>query len=140
MTYIGEFQHSLDSKGRIILPSKFRDDLGEKFVITKGLDVCLSIYHLEEWKKIEEKIKELPNAKSRNLKRFLFSSAAEMIPDKQGRINIPQNLREYAGLKKEIITIGASSNIEIWDKERWESICSELTPEMVAEAMDELGF
>lgn len=138
--FIGEYFHTADPKGRVIFPAKIREELGERFYITKGLDNCLAVYKEEEWAKIQEKILTLPNAKSRNLKRFLFSSAAEVRADKQSRVLIPQNLREYAGLERDIVIIGASSNVEIWDKERWESVCTELTPDMIAEAMDELDF
>jgi MraZ protein len=137
---IGEYQHALDPKGRVILPSRFRGDLGEAYIITKGLDRCISVYGREEWYTIEEKIKALPNAKSRSLKRFLFASASEAVPDKNGRILIPPNLREYAGISRELVITGALTCVEIWDKEKWDKICSELTPETVAGAMDELGF
>lgn len=140
VVFIGEYHHSLDPKGRIILPAKFREELGEVYIITKGLDNCLAVYSMGEWLKIEEKLKSLPSAKSRNLKRFLFSSAAEVSPDKSGRTLIPPALREYAGLEKEIAVIGALSCIEIWNKGKWDKTCSDITPESVAEAMDELGF
>lgn len=138
--YIGEYFHNIDAKGRVILPAKFRELLGEQMIITKGLDGCLAGYHMDEWKILEDKIKRLPNAKSRNLKRFLFSSASHASIDKQGRILIPPNLRKYAGLEKEIMVIGTSSNIEIWDKQKWADLCDELTPESVEEAMNELEF
>lgn len=138
--YIGEYNHTIDTKGRVILPAKFRELLGEQIIITKGLDGCLAGYHIDEWRILEDKIKQLPNAKSRNLKRFLFSSASNVPIDKQGRILIAQNLRGYAGLEKEIMITGTSSNIEIWDKQKWEDLCSELTPESIEEAMNELEF
>lgn len=95
---------------------------------------------MDEWKCLEEKIVKLPNAKSRNLKRFLFSSACHAVIDKQGRMLVPQNLRKYAGLEKEIMIIGTSNNIEIWDKQRWNDLCSDLTPESIEDAMNELEF
>ncbi len=137
---IGEYEHTLDVKGRMNFPAKFREDLGLHFIVTKGLDGCLFVYSFEEWKNLEDKIKSLPMSKARNLQRFLFAGAAEVEPDKQGRILLPQNLREYAGLEKEVMVIGASSRAEIWDKARWNSSCEELTSDMIAEAMEELGF
>ncbi len=137
---IGEYAHSLDPKGRVNFPAKLRDGLGAKFILTKGLDGCLFAYSEEEWKVLEDKIRALPMSKARNLQRFLFAGAVDVVPDKQGRVLIPANLREYAGLDKEVMIIGASVRAEIWDKQRWDDSCNELTPEMVAQAMDELGF
>lgn len=137
---IGEYRHGIDPKGRIILPAKIREGMGETFIMAKGLDQCVAAYTLEEWHAIEEKVRNLPSAKSRTLKRFLFASATEVTADKQGRVLMPTSLRDYATLSKNIVTIGNSTGIEIWDETRWESICEEITQETVAEAMDELGF
>lgn len=137
---IGEYQHSLDDKGRVNFPAKLREGLGSRFIITKGLDQCLCVYSEEEWKVLEDKIRALPVSKSRGLQRFLFAGAADVTPDKQGRVVIPANLREYAGLDKEVMVIGASVRAEIWDRDHWIKSCGELTPDAVAEAMDELGF
>lgn len=137
---IGEFQHSLDAKGRVIFPAKLREGLGSRFIITKGLDECLFVYSKEEWKSLEDRIRTLPISKSRTLQRFLFAGAADVEPDKQGRVLIPANLREYAELSRDVVVVGASTRAEIWDKAKWEKNCEELTPEMVASAMDELGF
>lgn len=137
---IGEYQHSLDEKGRVNFPVKLREGLGPRFIITKGLDKCLCVYSEQEWKILEDKIRALPVSKSRGLQRFLFAGAADVTPDKQGRVVIPGNLREYAGLDKDIMIIGASVRAEIWDKDRWLQSCDELTPDMVAGAMDDLGF
>ncbi|MCE4956876.1 division/cell wall cluster transcriptional repressor MraZ [Macrococcoides caseolyticum] len=119
--FMGEFQHQLDTKGRMIVPAKFRDALSEHFVITRGLDKCLFGYPLDEWKRIEEKLKTLPMTKrdARKFMRLFFSGAVEVEIDKQGRINIPKNLMEYAGLTKECTVIGVSSRIEIWDRSSW---------------------
>src|SRR5690554_3808910 len=111
---IGEFQHNIDPKGRISIPSRFRVDLGERFIVTKGLDNCLFVYSLDEWGRLEEKIKALPLARSRDLQRFFFSGACEVETDKQGRILIPNNLRTYAGLERDAMIIGASVRAEIW--------------------------
>lgn len=137
---IGEYQHTLDVKGRIHFPAKLRDYLGESFIVTKGLDNCLFVYSLQEWRLLEDKIRSLPMSKSRNLQRFLFSGAIEVEPDKQGRVILPANLRTYAGLEKEVMVIGASVRAEIWDKAKWDADCEEITSDMVSQAMDQLGF
>lgn len=137
---IGEYQHNIDTKGRVAVPSKFRDDLGVLFYITKGLDNCLFVLPQEEWNKLVEKVKALPISKARALQRFFFSGAAEVMPDKQGRILIPQQLRDHAQLNKEITFIGTSSRVEIWDSKKWTEFNKDLTQESVAEAMDMLGL
>ena len=117
---IGEFQHSLDAKGRLIVPAKFRNELGMSFIITKGLDGCLNAYSLVEWDRVQEKFESLENGgeKLRRLERWFFGGAAECEVDKQGRIIIPQNLREYAGLNKDVVVIGNRTKMEIWNPER----------------------
>ncbi|HBE77615.1 MAG TPA: cell division/cell wall cluster transcriptional repressor MraZ [Firmicutes bacterium] len=118
---LGEYQHSLDEKGRLIIPAKFREDLGENFVITRGLDNCLFAYPLSQWKTIEEKVKELPTsqAETRAFVRMFFSGAVEAELDKQGRIVIPQQLREHARIDRDAFVIGVSTKVEIWAKEVW---------------------
>ncbi len=118
---LGEYQHSLDEKGRLIIPAKFREDLGENFVVTRGLDNCLFAYPLSQWKVIEEKIKELPTsqADTRAFVRMFFSGAVEAELDKQGRVVIPQTLREHAGIDRDVYIIGLSTKVEIWAKEVW---------------------
>ena len=142
--FIGEYQHSIDAKGRIIVPSKLRCDLGERFVLTKGLDNCLFIYTLEEWKNFEEKLKALPltNINARKFVRFFFAGAVECEADKQGRILIPNNLREYAELLKETVFIGVSNRVEVWNKENWEKYndSEEFDANEIAEHMVELGI
>ncbi|SET85573.1 MraZ protein [Salinibacillus kushneri] len=120
--FMGEFQHNIDSKGRIIMPAKFREELGEGFVITRGLDKCLFAYPMDEWRQLEEKLKKLPLTKkdARSFTRFFFSGAVECEVDKQGRINIPSPLRKYADLDKECVIIGVSNRIEIWSQDKWE--------------------
>lgn len=137
---IGEYQHNIDPKGRVIVPSRFREDLGECFYVTKGLDGCLFVLSPEGWGKLQEKVSAMPVSKARGLQRFFFSGAVEAIPDKQGRILIPQNLRTYAALSKDVTFIGASSRAEIWDTAKWNEFNSTLTQENIAEAMDELDF
>lgn len=119
--FMGEYQHSIDDKGRIIIPAKFRDLLGSSFVITRGLDQCLFVYPMQEWEQLEEKLKTLPLMKSdaRAFTRFFFSGATECEWDKQGRVNIPGNLRQYAGLEKECVVLGVSNRVEIWSRSTW---------------------
>lgn len=121
--FMGEFQHNIDDKGRVIIPAKFRDELSDLFIITRGLDKALFVYPLNEWQIIEQKLKTLPftKADARKFTRFFFSGAVESELDKQGRVIIPNNLRNYAFLKKECVVIGVSNRIEIWDKDYWES-------------------
>ncbi|MHA6251389.1 division/cell wall cluster transcriptional repressor MraZ [Oceanobacillus sp. CAU 1775] len=120
--FMGEYKHNVDIKGRMIVPAKFRDGLGDVFVVTRGLDKCLFAYPQEEWKVIENKLKQLPLTKkdARAFTRFFFSGAIECEVDKQGRINIPQNLRSYAELEKECVVIGVSERVEIWANTKWD--------------------
>lgn len=121
--FMGEYEHIIDSKSRIIVPAKIREGLGDSFIITKGLDDCLFVYPMEEWKSIEKKMRSLPftRADARAFSRFFFSGANECLLDKQGRVLIPANLRKYARLEKEVVIIGVSSRVEIWSKEVWEN-------------------
>ncbi|GKU23953.1 division/cell wall cluster transcriptional repressor MraZ [Clostridium folliculivorans] len=141
--FIGEYQHGLDNKNRIIMPSKFREELGSKFIMTKGLDGCLYVYPLTEWKVLEEKLKSLPltNKDARAFVRFFFSGATEIETDKQGRGVIPQNLIEYAAINKEIVSIGVLTRIEIWGKEKWVDYNnSDIDFDAIAEKMSDLGI
>ncbi|MBI6873094.1 division/cell wall cluster transcriptional repressor MraZ [Clostridium aciditolerans] len=141
--FIGEYEHALDSKNRIIVPSKFREELGNKFILTKGLDGCLYAYPLSEWEILEQKLKNLPltSKNARAFVRFFFSGANEIDMDKQGRSLIPQNLLEYAKVKKEIVSIGVSNRVEIWSKENWEEYNnSNIDFDEIAEQMSELGI
>jgi MraZ protein len=137
---IGEYQHNIDAKNRVIVPVKFREDLGKRFYLTKGLDGCLFVLSPQGWEQMTQKIKAMPVARGRKLQRFLCAGAAEVEPDKQGRILIPQNLREYAGLEKDVTFIGTSVRAELWSTERWNKMNEELTQESIAEAMEELDF
>ena len=120
--FMGEYNHSVDAKGRLIVPAKFREQLGEEFVVTKGLDGCLFVYPQEEWKHIEDKFREVPltTKDARKFSRFFFAGAADCEVDKQGRVLIPSVLREFAGLNKEVVLVGVLNRIEIWSKERWQ--------------------
>jgi MraZ protein len=124
--FMGEYQHNIDEKGRMIIPSKFREELGSEFILTRGLDQCVFGYPLSEWKVIEEKLKSLPFTKkdARAFTRFFFSGAAECQLDKQGRVNIASPLRDYAKLEKDCVVIGVSNRIEIWNKSVWEEYFS----------------
>ena len=139
---MGEYHHTIDSKGRMIIPSKFREGLGEKFILTRGLDQCLFGYPLSEWKIIEEKLKALPLTKkdARAFTRFFFSGAIECEMDKQGRILIAAPLLSYAKLEKECVVIGVSNRIEVWSKPKWEQYVAEQEEsfEEIAESM--IGF
>ena len=124
---IGEYEHSLDAKGRLIMPSKLRESIGEKFIVTKGLDGCLFGFSKQEWANFEEKLKTLPltNKNARDFVRFFLSGATECEIDKQGRFLIVANLREYASMQKDVVIIGVGTRIEIWDKEKWENYTSQ---------------
>ena len=141
---IGEYEHSLDVKGRLIMPAKIREDLGEKFIITKGLDGCLFGFSKNEWNNFEEKLKTLPltNKNARDFVRFFLSGAIECEIDKQGRFLIAGNLREYAELEKEAVIIGVGTRIEIWNKDKWKAYNSEenLSADQIAENMANLGM
>lgn len=136
---MGEFQHNIDAKGRMIVPAKFRSGLGETFIVTRGLDKCLFIYPMDEWQVLETKLKKLPLTKkdARAFIRFFFSGAMECEVDKQGRINIPQPLRNYAQLDKECVVIGVSNRVEVWSSDEWESYFNE-SEESFAEIAENL--
>lgn len=142
--FIGEYQHTTDEKGRLIIPSKFREPLGGEFVMTKGLDNCLFVYPKAEWEIIEGKLKSLPltNKDARAFVRFFFSGASECALDKQGRVLIPGNLREHSKIDKDTVIIGVSTRLEIWSKTEWESYNDDdsLSYDAIAEKMSELGI
>lgn len=142
--FMGEYQHSLDEKGRLIIPAKFREDLGEKFVLTRGLDNSLFVYPMNQWKILEEKIKELPTsqADTRAFVRLFFSGAVEAEPDKQGRMVLPQHLREHAKIERDVYIIGVSTKIEIWSKQIWEEYTNHARQsyEEIAENIIDIGI
>ena len=141
---IGEYEHSLDVKGRLIMPAKLREDIGEKFIITKGLDGCLFGFSLDEWTNFEEKLKSLPltNKNARDFVRFFLSGAIECEIDKQGRFLVASNLREYASMEKEVVIIGVGTRIEFWSKENWNKYnnSESISAENLAENMTMLGI
>lgn len=140
--YKGEYSHTIDTKGRIIIPVKLREELGDNFVVTKGLDGCLWMFDESEWDKVEEEIQAMPFTlkEARMLSRFMIAGAADGELDKQGRILIPPNLREYAGLSKDVVLAGVGSRIEVWDKEKYEAASTFEDMDMIAEKLIELGF
>lgn len=140
--FMGEYRHNVDTKGRIIIPAKFREQLGEVFVLTRGLDQCLFGYPLDEWKIIEEKIKSLPLTKkdARAFSRFFFSGATECEIDKQGRINIPAPLVNYGKLEKECVVLGVSNRIEIWSEPIWDDYFNESEESFAEIAENMIGF
>ena len=142
--FMSQYNHTIDAKGRVIIPAKFREKLGESFVITKGLDGCLYGYAKEEWNAFEEKLGTLPitNKNSRQFTRFFLAGAAECELDKQGRILIPSVLREFAALDKDVVLVGVASKIEIWSKERWDESNGEYETNMddIAMNLESLGF
>ena len=141
---MGEYNHTIDAKGRFIIPAKFRETLGDKFIVTKGLDGCLFVYPKREWSSFEEKLKVLPltNKDARQFTRFFLAGAAACEVDKQGRILLPQVLRDFAQLEKEVVLIGVASRVEIWSKINWEQSMSTYNDDMneIAEKMESLGF
>lgn len=140
--FMGEYNHTVDEKGRLIIPSKFREELGDEFVVTKGLDGCLFVYAPGEWTLLEEKLKALPltNKDARAFVRFMLAGAAQVEPDKQGRILLPQVLRTFAGLDKDVVLIGVASRIEIWNKDKWNDASMAGDMDEIAEKMADLGI
>ena len=136
----GTYNQTMDVKGRMAFPAKLREIIGEKFVVTKGLDGCLFVYSLEEFEIRADKIKSLPMAKARNLQRTFMANAVEVEADKQGRILIPQTLRGIAGLEKDIVVAGVSDRCEIWDKQKWEDLNNSVDDGMMMSALEELDF
>jgi len=142
MQFMGEYNHSIDAKGRVIVPSKFREKLGDRFIVTKGLDGCLWVFPTSEWESFSEKLTSLPVARkdARNFTRFFMAGATEAETDKMGRILIPQVLRDYAKLEKDAVLIGTGSRVEIWNSDTWADISSFDNVDDLAEQMGEWGF
>ena len=140
--FMGEYSHSIDAKGRLIIPSKFREQLGEEFVLTKGLDGCLFVFPNDEWKSFEEKLRALPltNKSARTFSRFFVAGAASCELDKQGRILVPATLREFAGLEKDVVLTGNINRIEIWSKEKWSENNNYDDMDTIAENLTDLGI
>ena len=141
---LGEYEHTLDIKGRLAMPAKLRDALGNKFSITQGLDGCLFVYDMEEWQKVKTKLAALPMSRktARDFTRFLFGGACEGECDKQGRVLLPANLRRHAGLEKDAVIVGVGSRVEIWDAQRWAAYNEESAEDVneLAEQLADLGI
>ena len=140
--FMGEYNHTIDAKGRLIIPARFRELLGEEFILTKGLDGCLSIYPMDAWEAFETKLRALPltNKNARTFTRFFVAGATNCELDKQGRILGPQTLREFAGLEKEVVLTGNLDRIEIWSKEKWSENCNYDDMDNIAESMQDMGI
>ena len=140
--FMGEYNHTIDAKGRLIIPARFRELLGEEFILTKGLDGCLSIYPMDAWEAFETKLRALPltNKNARTFTRFFVAGATNCELDKQGRILVPQTLREFAGLEKEVVLTGNLDRIEIWSKEKWSENCNYDDMDSIAESMRDMDI
>ena len=142
--FLGEFEHSIDDKGRVAIPARFREELGERFVVTKGFDLCLQAFPMAYWQALTEKVNRLPigSPDARNIRRILFSPAAEVEIDRQGRILIPQTLREHASLAEDVIITGMSSYFELWSGQRWRDLQGDLSENApaIAEKLADLGI
>ena len=138
----GEYNHTIDEKGRLIIPAKFREELGNEFVVTRGLDGCLFGYNNSEWEVFEGKLRALPltNKDARAFQRYMLTGAASVEIDKQGRILLPQSLRTFAGLEKDVVLIGVAGRIEIWNKDIYEKASAVDDMEEIAEKMSDLGI
>lgn len=136
----GTFYQSMDVKGRMSFPKKLGEVIGEKFVITNGLSGCLFAYSQENFEKLAEKLQALPLSKGLQVQRFFLSGSSDVESDKQGRILVPQHLRDFAKLEKEIVVVGVSDRAEIWDKSKWEEFNSSITEEMIMETLEGLDF
>jgi MraZ protein len=136
----GEYSHTLDAKGRLFMPAKLREELGEAFYLCKGLGGCLFVYSAQNWEEFEEKVNAMPITKAIKIQRNIFPTAGRCEPDTQGRILIPQKLREYAKLDKSATVVGMGNHTEIWNTEAWEAVSAEQTDDTLAESMIELGF
>lgn len=137
---MGEYNYAIDAKGRLNFPAKFRDEMGESFVVTRWLDQCLVAFPLKEFEQVADSFAQKGMAKSRNIQRFLFAAAEEVTPDKQGRILLPAVLRRHAGLKKDVTIIGNRNHAEIWDTDAWQAYNQQLeaSGEDLAATMEEL--
>lgn len=140
--FMSEYNHTIDVKGRLIIPSKFRETLGEEFVISKGMDGCLFVYANDDWAAFEQKLTSLPmtNKEARKFARFFLAGAAQVELDKQGRILLPAALREFAELDKDVVLVGVGSRIEIWSREKYEAESDDVDMDDIAASMEELGL
>lgn len=137
---IGMYRHNIDSKGRLVIPQRFRADLGDRFVVTRGLDGCLALYPLEEWSRLSSLIKAAPLAEGRTMQRFFFAYAEEAEPDSQGRVVLSQSLRELAAIARDVVVVGVESHAEVWDAQAWEAVTKKATEDDVLEALRKSGL
>lgn len=139
--FIGEYYHTIDAKGRVIIPSKYRNELQGTIVVQKGVDGNLVVYSETAWSDYELKVRQLPSMKQngRAIKRFLYSQAEQCELDKQGRLNIPARFIEMAGLEKDVVIVGNGETMEIWSKDRWEEVLASFDPEKISQDMEEFG-
>lgn len=140
--FMGKYNHTIDPKGRLSIPSKYREILGDEFVVSKGMDGCLFVYANEDWKVFEAKLASLPliNPEARQFARFFLSGAQPVTVDKQGRILMPQDLREFAGLEKDVVLAGMGGRIEIWSLERWNANTESVDIGAISQGMMSLGL
>ena len=140
--FMSEYNHTVDAKGRLIVPSKFREQLGDEFVVTKGMDGCLFVYANDDWNAFEQKLTSLPliNKEARKFARFFLAGAAQVEVDKQGRLLLPAHLRQFAGLEKDVVLVGVGSRIEIWSRENWVNMDADSDMDDIAAAMEGLGL
>lgn len=142
MTFMSEYNHTIDAKGRMIIPSKYREGLGNKFVVTRGIDDCLFAYASEDWQQVTDKLSEMriTNSKARAFQRFLLGGATEVELDSQGRILLPGFLREHASMIKDVVLVGVGNHIEIWAKEKYDGVMDETNIKQLADELDEAGI
>ena len=140
--FMGRYNHTIDPKGRLSIPSKYREILGDEFVVSRGMDGCLFVYAGDDWNAFEQKLTSLPliNKEARQFARFFLAGAAAVEVDKQGRILLPAHLREFAGLEKDVVLVGVGSRVEIWSKDKWENMNSDADMDEITGAMEGLGL
>ena len=140
--FMSEYNHTIDAKGRLIIPAKFRETLGDEFVVSKGMDGCLYVYANDGWNEFEQKLTSLPLTEkaARQFARFFLAGAASVEVDKQGRILLPANLREFAKLDKDVVLVGVGSRIEIWSKDQYDTVSDDVDMDSITQAMKELGL
>lgn len=141
--FLGEYEHTIDDKGRLAIPARFRHELNEGIIVTRGFDPCLQVFPRPTWNTLAQRISglSLGNEEARNLRRLLFSGASEAEMDRQGRILVPPSIREYAGLNERVVIAGLNTYIEIWSYDRWQNVLSTLdtTASLIAEQLADLG-
>ncbi|MCX8068856.1 MAG: division/cell wall cluster transcriptional repressor MraZ [Anaerolineae bacterium] len=140
--FLGEYNHTIDDKGRLVIPAKFRNALAGGMVITKGIDRCLAIYPMDVWQSFRERIAALPTTDrtARNFRRLVFGNAVDVVPDSQGRFVVPRALREYAGLGEEVVIVGCDTYLEVWNPQEWARVQEEIAQEGNAERWAALGI